>query len=68
MTWHYASQFLARSSDGVYELTGRYTDGHFAWRGRRIDSDRLIAASADRAFVEQRCEAHALSVVAESTT
>lgn len=59
MTWLLSSKLSAFSSCGRYELTGRYDNGHFAWRGRLVQTDELIASSADRIYVEIACYRHA---------
>lgn len=59
LLWQPVTSFQSLSDCGVYELTGRYTDGHFAWRGRVVETDVLVQASADREFVERCCERHA---------
>jgi hypothetical protein len=55
------------SDCGQYELRPTYADGHFAYHGRHIESDKLIAASADRTFVQSSCERHALAALAEAS-
>ncbi len=67
MKWRHISQFYAISGCEQYELTGRYTDGHFAWRGRLIATDRLIASSQDRGYVERQCAADARAAIAEDS-
>lgn len=54
------------SACGRYEISPRYTDGHFAWRGREVSTDKLICSSLDPDFVKYRCESHAASVAAEA--
>jgi hypothetical protein len=56
-----------RSEDGQYEVRSSYDAGSFAWRGRHIESDRLIKSSADRVYVQMSCERHALAAIAEGT-
>lgn len=56
------------SDCGQYDLRAAWTDGHYAWRGRHIDSDRLIWSSADRGYVEGCCARHAASAIAEHTS
>lgn len=67
MKWRHISTYLAVSECKQYEVSGRYTDGHFAWRGRVVDTDQLVQASADRGYVERCCDRHARSVRAEDT-
>lgn len=66
MNWRRISQSVRVSECGTYELRSAYTDTGFAWRGRVVQTDELVASSADRQFVMGRCEAHALTVAAES--
>jgi hypothetical protein len=56
---------VARSEDGIYELAGRYINGAFAWRARVIDTDVLVASSADRGYVEGCVDRHRASAIAE---
>jgi hypothetical protein len=56
------------SHDGCYEIAARYVDGHFAWRGREVSTDKLICSSIDPEFVKRTCESHAASVAAEHTS
>lgn len=64
MTWLPISQFLAVSADQKYELYGAYFNGHFAWRGRVIETDQLVQASADRGYVQLCCDRHAAKAAA----
>jgi hypothetical protein len=48
-----------------YELRPTYAAGHFSYHGRHIDSDKLVAASADPEYVKQCCERHAQSALSE---
>lgn len=56
---------VARSSCGVYEMAGRYINGSFEWRARVIDTDVLVASSADRAYVDDCVDRHLASAIAE---
>lgn len=56
------------SDCGQYDLRATWAGGRYAWRGRHIDSDRLIWASADRNYVEGCCERDAANAIAEHTT
>jgi hypothetical protein len=66
MNWllHHRGYF---SACGQYELRPTYTGGRFAWHGRHIDSDRLIASSGDREFVRMTCERDAAKAEAEAS-
>jgi hypothetical protein len=55
------------SEGEVYAIEGRYVDGSFAWRGRVVDTDVLVCSSADRLLVQQVCERHAASAIAEAS-
>lgn len=65
MNWSRNSEGYFISDCGRYEVAPRYTDGCFAWRGREISTDKLIAASLDPEYVKQTCERHAASVARE---
>lgn len=65
MKWLDSSKFNALSDCGRYELAGRYINGNFAWRGRVIQTDELVASSQDRGFVELMCELHAAALDAQ---
>lgn len=65
MNWLNSSKFSALSSCKRYELAGRYIDGYFAWRGRVIQTDELVASSQDRGYVELKCELHAAALDAQ---
>lgn len=65
MSWLDSSKFNALSSCKRYELAGRYINGHFAWRGRVIQADELIASSQDRGYVKLMCELHAARLDAQ---
>lgn len=58
MKWRHNTKWYAVSGCGRYAVTGGYTDGRFSWRGRFIQTDELVQASADREFVELCCERH----------
>lgn len=66
LAWRRVSPSLRVSECGLYELRSGYTDNGFAWRGRVVQTDELVASSADRTFVMLRCEAHAERVAAEN--
>ena len=65
--WRELSPTLYVSQCQQYELYGSWINGHFAWRGRVIETDLLIASSQDKGLVEQRCESYARAVIAEAT-
>lgn len=54
------------SDCGIYELRASYTDGHYAWRARVIDTDVLVASSHDRNYVEQCVYRHKASALVEA--
>jgi len=66
MRWRRVSQSVRVSECGRYELRSEFRDGCFAWRGRFKQTDELVAASQDRAYVSIRCESHAARVAAEA--
>jgi hypothetical protein len=67
MNWTTRGQ-CATSDDGRYEMRGAYAEkGHFEWRGRVVDTDQLVCASADREIVKLNCERHAARVEAEAS-
>jgi hypothetical protein len=66
MNWSRNTAGSFVSDCGRYEIAPRYVDGHFAWRGRDIHTDKLIAASLDPEYVKRTCESHASSVAAEA--
>lgn len=66
MNWLH-KRFQSLSDDGRYELHAQWTNGLFAWRGRVVQTDELVASSADRTFVMLRCESHAARVAAEAS-
>lgn len=67
LAWSRNDQGAWVSFCGTYEIAARYTNGHFAWRGRDVHTDKLICSSIDPEFVKRTCESHAASVAAEAT-
>lgn len=67
MRWREISRFLHVSECRQYELYGAYFNGHFAWRGRIVETDTLVCASQDRDMVRLTCERHAAKVEAEAS-
>jgi hypothetical protein len=67
MKWsrNYAGAWV--SDCGRYEIASRYADGHFAWRGREVDTDKLIASSLDPEYVKQSCERHKQAAMTEAS-
>jgi hypothetical protein len=66
MTWLPTGLFSATSECGLYEIRGSWRALGFEWRGRVIDSDVLVCASADRSQVEICCARHAAAAIAEA--
>lgn len=67
LVWSRNDQGAWVSFCGTYEIAARYTNGHFAWRGRDVHTDKLICSSIDPEFVKRTCESHAASVAAEAS-
>lgn len=55
------------SDCGRYTVRGCFTPDGYTWRGTHLDSDKLVASSHDRGFVEGCCARHAASAIAEAT-